>query len=132
MLTTPDAGLAELCTAAAEQARVLGVAGGDGTVRAAAQAAVAARLPLLVVPGGTLNHFAAGLGVHRLEDAVEALQAGTGCLVDLARATGDRCFLNTASVGGYPEMVLLRERLDAVADFELTKSTRLSVYRPRH
>ena len=42
--------------------RALGVWGGDGTVGTAAAAAVEHSLPLLVLPGGTLNHFARDAG----------------------------------------------------------------------
>jgi undecaprenyl-diphosphatase len=47
--------LAQLRLAAAG-ARILGVAGGDGTVRAASAIALETGLPLLVVPAGTFNH----------------------------------------------------------------------------
>ena len=62
-------------TAAAAQGRILGVAGGDGTVSPAAAVAVHG-LPLLVIPAGTFNHFAADLGIWSVEDAVAALRAG--------------------------------------------------------
>ncbi|HEY4849975.1 MAG TPA: diacylglycerol kinase family protein, partial [Streptosporangiaceae bacterium] len=42
----------------AAEARILGVAGGDGTVRAASAIALETGLPLLVVPAGTFNRFA--------------------------------------------------------------------------
>ena len=50
-----DAGIAQVATRPGIAA--LGVWGGDGTVGAAAAAAVERSLPLLVLPGGTLNHF---------------------------------------------------------------------------
>ncbi len=61
---------------AAAAARVLGVAGGDGTINAAAEVALAADLPLLVIPGGTLNHFARDVGLGSVQDAVDALRQG--------------------------------------------------------
>jgi diacylglycerol kinase family enzyme len=39
------------------------VAGGDGTVAAAATVAAERELPLAVVPAGTLNHFARDLRI---------------------------------------------------------------------
>src|SRR6202042_1934619 len=48
---------------AAARAAILGVAGGDGSVRLAAGIASEAGLPLLLGPAGTFNHFAAELGV---------------------------------------------------------------------
>ncbi|MEV2255203.1 diacylglycerol kinase family protein [Streptomyces sp. NPDC050147] len=90
----------------------LGVVGGDGTVNAAAVLAVDNRLPLAVFPGGTLNHFAADLGLPTLKEAADAVEAGRGGAVDLGRITGDgdcTYFLNTFSIGVYPELVRARE-----------------------
>ena len=64
-------------TAAEDGAQVLGVAGGDGSVAAVAGVAVERGLPLVVVPTGTLNHFASDLGldlVHPLR-ALDAFRA---------------------------------------------------------
>ena len=49
---------------AAVQARILGVAGGDGTISAASAIALDRGLPLLVIPAGTFNHFATHLGIR--------------------------------------------------------------------
>ncbi|MGQ0466732.1 MAG: phosphatase PAP2 family protein [Sporichthyaceae bacterium] len=108
--------LLEALRKAAAECSVLGVSGGDGSVNAAAQVAADAGLPLLVVPGGTLNHFAAELGLNTPDDVVEAWRAGAGELVDLAAivpADGEpQVFLNAASVGVYPELVAAREQLE--------------------
>lgn len=96
---------------AAADAEVLGVAGGDGTVAAAAAAAMAAGLPLAVFPAGTFNHFAKTLGIGRLDRAVRAVRRGTVTTVDVAYLN-DRLFLNTASVGAYSDFVAARERLE--------------------
>jgi undecaprenyl-diphosphatase len=104
--------VADVLAEAARQAEVLGVAGGDGTVNAAARVAMAADLPLLVLPGGTFNHFARNLGIGRLGDAAAALRDGTAVRVDVGRADG-RIFLNTASVGSYPRFVEIREQWQA-------------------
>jgi diacylglycerol kinase family enzyme len=94
-----------------EDVRALGVVGGDGSINAAASVAFAAGRPLLVVPGGTLNHLARDLGVESPEDAAEALQTGNVSQVDLPRIDG-RAFLNTASFGSYSELVDAREELE--------------------
>ena len=94
---------------AARRAEVLGVCGGDGTVGAAAQVAIEAALPLLVLPGGTFNHFAADLGIDRMTDALAALRRGTAVRIDVGLA-GERLFLNTSSLGSYPAFVAIRER----------------------
>ncbi|AMB42277.1 phosphatase PAP2 family protein [Arthrobacter sp. TES] len=104
------------------EAVALGVWGGDGTVGTAAAAAVEHSLPLLVLPGGTLNHFARDLGSNSMDDAVEALTKGWGASVDLGWVVVQRglpempetielAMLNTASVGVYPNLVRRRERL---------------------
>ncbi len=88
----------------------LGVAGGDGTVASVAQVAHRRGLPLAVFPAGTLNHFAKALALKKDKDTVRAVGAGTAGGVDLATIEG-KAFLNTASIGGYPEMVRRRDRL---------------------
>ncbi|MEU9122234.1 phosphatase PAP2 family protein [Streptomyces sp. NPDC048506] len=111
--------LDEALDEAAERARglggALGVLGGDGTVSAAAVVAVRHGLPLAVLPGGTLNHFAYDLGIETSAAAARAVESGEAVAVDLARFRGDprlagRRFLNTFSVGVYPELVRIRER----------------------
>ena len=87
----------------------LGVAGGDGTVASVAQVAHDRGLPLAVFPAGTLNHFAKALGLEKDADTVAAVETGTAGAVDLATIDGT-AFLNTASIGGYPEMVNRRDR----------------------
>lgn len=92
----------------------LGVAGGDGSVAAAAAVAATRGLPLVVVPTGTLNHFARDLGLSGPQDSAAALIAGTAVQVDLGAVRIDggarQRFINTAGLGGYPELVRLREK----------------------
>ena len=105
--------------------RAIGVAGGDGTVAAAAAVAGRWKLPMVVVPTGTLNHFARDVGVYDLQEAVDASGAGEAVAVDLAlvelhpgrgadpateAVARLHCFLNTASLGSYPDLVRLREQ----------------------
>ncbi|MFI9804758.1 bifunctional phosphatase PAP2/diacylglycerol kinase family protein [Streptomyces sp. NPDC052301] len=102
----------ELAKAAA-RARVLGVCGGDGTVNAAAGIALRHGLPLAVLPGGTLNHFAYDLGVEDERDLARAVRHGEAVRVDAGRfVSGDTegLFLNTLSLGVYPELVRERDR----------------------
>ncbi|WP_455361369.1 diacylglycerol/lipid kinase family protein [Streptomyces sp. SYSU K21746] len=102
----------------AEQGGALGVCGGDGTVNAAAEAAVRHRVPLAVFPGGTFNHFAADLGIETMQDVVRAVTGGDAVTVDLGRASSpdgseEKVFLNTFSLGVYPELVHAREKMEA-------------------
>ncbi|MBP0458007.1 bifunctional phosphatase PAP2/diacylglycerol kinase family protein [Streptomyces montanisoli] len=101
---------------AAGRCRALGVLGGDGTVNRAAAVAVRHRVPLAVFPGGTLNHFAYDLGIESPHDTCRALAEGDAVRVDLGRFTpgpggaAHGYFLNTFSLGVYPELVRVRER----------------------
>ncbi|MGW1174862.1 phosphatase PAP2 family protein [Kitasatospora sp. NPDC002543] len=113
----PEDDLVKLLTEAADRADraggALGVCGGDGSVNLAAGLAVDRGLPLAVFPGGTLNHFALDLGATTHEATAGAVEAGTAVGVDLGLATDDtgtRTFVNTFSLGVYPELVHRRER----------------------
>ncbi|WP_250302670.1 phosphatase PAP2 family protein [Streptomyces sp. NBC_01267] len=111
----------ELVTAlekAAGRCRALGICGGDGTVNRAAVVAARRGVPLAVFPGGTLNHFAYDVGIEEVHDTCRALASGDAVKVDLGRFTpgpqggagGSGHFLNTFSLGAYPELVRIRER----------------------
>jgi undecaprenyl-diphosphatase len=100
----------------------LGVWGGDGTVGTAAAAAVEHDLPLLVLPGGTLNHFARDAGTPTLQAAVDAASRGEAARADVGHVAVERglpdsperlelIMLNTASIGLYPNLVRRREQL---------------------
>lgn len=96
---------------AARESEVLGIAGGDGSVNAAAAVAIEHGMPLLVVPGGTLNHFARDLGIDSVDDAVRAVEEGSTFQVDAGVIDGE-VFVNTASIGAYVDMVEAREKLE--------------------
>ncbi len=95
----------------AQAPRALGVAGGDGTAAAVSSVAAEYDLPMVLIPAGTLNHFARDVGVRGLDDVAEAVATGDGVLVDLGAVRVDgnplRWFVNTASLGGYPDICLL-------------------------
>ncbi|WP_245717478.1 bifunctional phosphatase PAP2/diacylglycerol kinase family protein [Nocardia jejuensis] len=99
-----------------EDAVALGVVGGDGTVSTVAEAAVGLGLPLAVFAGGTLNHFARDVGVEDPRCAFAALDSGVAVAVDTARVRCDgreQVFVNTASLGGYPDFVRMREQWES-------------------
>jgi undecaprenyl-diphosphatase len=104
--------LAKALAEAAKRAQVLGVAGGDGTVNTAARLAAQEDIPLLVVPAGTLNHFAADLGVPDVAAALHALRSGDAVQVDTGLVNDD-VFMNTFSVGAYVDLVRARARHEA-------------------
>ncbi|MEU0839801.1 phosphatase PAP2 family protein [Streptomyces sp. NPDC005962] len=113
--------LGQAARRATERAGALGICGGDGSVNAAATLACERGLPLAVFPGGTLDHFALDIGVPNFEDTAHAVTEGDAVAVDLARATplaggapgeGPSHFVNTFSLGFYPELVRIRESLE--------------------
>ncbi len=88
------------------------VAGGDGTIRAAAGVVAGTPTELGIIPAGTLNHFAKFVGLP--EDAAEATRIATGdavVTVDVGRVN-DQIMINTSSVGAYVVFVRLRESLE--------------------
>jgi len=101
-----DARLAAL-EAADAGAQVLAVAGGDGSVASVAGVAVERELPVVVLPTGTLNHFARDLGLD-LARPLRALDAFASDhherRVDVGRING-RPFINNVSLGIYAEML---------------------------
>ena len=84
------------------------VAGGDGTLRGAAERLLGTGVPLLPIPGGTRNHFALAVGIVDLETAAKAAAGGVVRRFDVGDVNG-RCFLNNSSVGLYPTLVVKRE-----------------------
>ncbi len=85
----------------------LAVAGGDGSVAAVAEVAVERGLPIVVVPAGTLNHFARDLGLDLIRPlrALDVFAAGRHeRRVDVGRVNG-RLFINNVSLGLYAEML---------------------------
>ena len=95
-----------------EGARRVVVAGGDGTVAAAASVIAGRDVTLGVLPAGTLNHLAKDLGIPlELEKAARIAVAGGITPIDIGRAS-DRVFINTSSLGAYIGYVRARERLE--------------------
>ncbi|WP_338739754.1 bifunctional phosphatase PAP2/diacylglycerol kinase family protein [Actinomadura luteofluorescens] len=117
----PGADVDKACAEAAERADVLAVVGGDGTVSAAARAALGRDVPLLVVPGGTFDHFSRAVGVETAAQAIRAYREGRVGRADVSYVTpvsaeagdeAEQVFLNTASIGAYTEVVERRVRLE--------------------
>lgn len=96
---------------AARSSDVVVAAGGDGTVSAVAATLAGGPVALGVLPLGTLNHFARDVHIPLdLKQAVAVIAAGRTTAVDVGRVN-DRVFLNNASVGLYPDIVELRDKL---------------------
>jgi YegS/Rv2252/BmrU family lipid kinase len=98
---------------AAEQVRqgadLVIAAGGDGTMSTVAGALAGSKTAMGLLPLGTLNHFARDLGIpFDLAKAASIVAGGHERRVDLAEVNG-RTFVNNASIGLYPLMVVDRD-----------------------
>jgi diacylglycerol kinase family enzyme len=96
------------------------VAGGDGTIAAAALALAGTGVELGIVPAGTLNHFARDLGIPTdlpIAAEIAADHTATAC-ADVGYVNG-LLFLNTSSVGAYVRLVGTRERLERRLGYRL-------------
>ena len=91
-------------------ARVVAIAGGDGSLLAAARILAGRDITLAPIPTGTLNHFSRRLGIEGIDAAADALESGETAEVPVG-VVDDHVFLNTATFGLYAEVVTRRERL---------------------
>ena len=88
------------------------IAGGDGSIAAAASIVAGTDVELAVLPGGTLNHFARDHGIPTdLAEALEVAATGVTRKADVGYV-GDQLFLNTSSIGAYVTFVRVRERFE--------------------
>lgn len=88
-------------------------AGGDGTVMGVAHALMGSKAHLAVLPLGTFNYFARGLGLpQEPEAAVKAILAGHPQQISVGTVNG-QLFLNNASIGIYPTILQAREDIYA-------------------
>lgn len=84
-----DAGSAAALTAVEDGAQLVICVGGDGTVRACAQALAGTSVPLAIVPAGSANLTARALGVPAgLDAALATAFGGRDARIDLATADG--------------------------------------------
>ncbi len=95
--------------AAASDAAVVAVGGGDGTQGSAADQLRKSGQVMAVLPLGTLNHLAVDLDIpDDLAEAAKIAVHGVERTIDLA-AAGDQVFVNNASVGLYTRLVRNRD-----------------------
>ncbi|WP_405624970.1 diacylglycerol kinase family protein [Streptomyces sp. NBC_00016] len=88
--TAEDPGTGQTAGAVRDGARLVVVCGGDGTLRAAADALADSGVPMAVVPCGTGNLLARNLGLPLSPvDALDAALSGAPHRLDLGRIEGD-------------------------------------------
>ena len=91
--------LSPAIAARAGEADMILVAGGDGTLNAAAKGVHAAQTPLGVLPTGTANDLARTLGIPPdLDAAIRIVAEGRTRRIDLGQVN-DELFFNVASLG---------------------------------
>lgn len=89
--------------------RIIVAAGGDGTVAGVAHALAGSDTALAVLPMGTFNYFARGLGMPEdAEGAAKAILDGSAHDIAVGTLNG-RVFLNNVSIGLYPAILEERE-----------------------
>jgi len=99
----------EAARAVREGFRIVVAAGGDGTVAGVAHALAGTDVALAVLPLGTFNYFARGLGVPEdPEGAARTILAGAPHDIAVGTLNG-RVFLNNVSIGLYPAILEERE-----------------------
>ncbi|MCQ8874319.1 diacylglycerol kinase family lipid kinase [Mesorhizobium sp. LMG17149] len=86
--------------------------GGDGTISAAAARLMGTKKALAILPAGTMNLFARGLGIPQsLDAALKSFADGEIIAVDVATANGQP-FIHQFSIGMHAKMVQLRQKME--------------------
>lgn len=100
LLVTKHAGQAiDLARDAAKGAKWVAALGGDGTIHEVARGILGSQASLLVLPAGSGNDFAAGVGIATIEEGLTALEQGQDTWVDVCALNG-QVFFNTAGLLG--------------------------------
>jgi len=103
--------------------RFIVIVGGDGAITTAIKAFAYKKAVLGIVPAGTGNSFALNLGLHTIDDALEAIVSGREVEVDLGVVNGIY-FANIATIGLTTEIASDTphglKRLTGVAAYGLT------------
>lgn len=109
--THPDRDITAEVEALADDFSVVLACGGDGTVNAVASALVGRPTPLAILPGGTTNIIAQGLGIPGDPLAICQMLRGDALIVaiDVARV-GERYLLHMGGAGYDAELMAVTSR----------------------
>ncbi len=97
IVTHLHGGEAELAAQAADRHPLVAVAGGDGTISEAARGLAGTGAVLVLLPCGSGNDFANGLGIMTPRDGLAALREGRVARIDTC-AFADRFFVNSCGL----------------------------------
>lgn len=97
MTTRLPGGAAELAAQAATRHALVAISGGDGTVSEAARGLAGTAAAMVLLPCGSGNDFAHGLGIRHPQQGLKAAAAGRLLRVDTGWF-GDRMFINTCGL----------------------------------
>ena len=107
----------DLATLVSDRARIV-VAGGDGTVEFVVRKFADTKHPIGIVPLGTFNNLARGLGLPaKLDDAIKVAHDGNMRSITLGRVN-DHIFVEACAVGLFGETIALG---DSAKDMEFGK-----------
>jgi len=119
----------ELAAAARDEGYdIVAAAGGDGTVNEVVNGLVGdgdrAALPMGIIPIGSGNDLAYGLGIHEAaEEAVQRVFTGVPRTIDLARVTNEhgrsRVFQNNLGIGFDAQVVIRTESMTRIQGFPM-------------
>lgn len=90
-----------------EEYELIIAAGGDGTINFVANALMMSglKIPLGVIPAGTCNDFAAGIGVSLgFEESVDVILNGKEKQIDIGLLNKEKYFLNTYAGGAFADI----------------------------
>ncbi len=102
--------LADTCRRAMKDGfRTIVAAGGDGTISGIAGQLAGSGRTMGIIPQGTFNFVARGLGIpEQIDEAIDLIADGQSRAFTLGEVNG-RPFVNNASLGVYPEVLKERE-----------------------
>jgi diacylglycerol kinase (ATP) len=128
---TVDRGLnlaAQATEAAEENADLVVVAGGDGTIRDVAGALVKTEIALGIVPLGTANNLALSLNLPHDPDAVcDMIEAGLTRRIDVGLADGHHAFFEVAGVGVDADLFPIGEEVKSGRFHGIWRALRLAL-----
>ncbi|HYQ46302.1 MAG TPA: diacylglycerol kinase family protein [Polyangiaceae bacterium] len=116
-----------------DETELLAVAGGDGTVSHAACALAGSGIPLAILPHGTANNIALGLGIRGpVEEIVAGWQQAKRVPFDLMNVTTNgrtTCLAEAAGWGVFPQLIAEAKRREEAQGAERSLAAERALFR---